>query len=446
MIRRLCGIGFVCLAAALGQPALCSAQSSPTEGSQEKGHLILIKSDSPNEPVAVVGRVQQKEESAHDVTIGVVGRARAATDKPNPWSYSVAKSFSSIYFYNIADSFRAQLKLPRDRGMAVAQVDPKSPESEIGLRPHDILLSLGDHPLANPADLVDALGKVGDKPADLVLLREGQKLTIQVQPRIQHGLALARVERPVYVIGLITQKVNPLLRAHLKLAEGEGLDVNHIDTEGPANKVKIAVGDILLKLNGKPVGDEPLLSKLIQENGEKPLVLELLHEGDRKTVSITPEKQLKDVTLRLEAVSTGGARPRYHIVNRDGVPRMEATTPFELTFTEAPLAAKTIAKLPSGSVTTKAVTVQGVEIPPAITFRGSGGTFQGRGQSFNLSTMPGNEKNVIGVKMNPAGTPNQAGQAASADPTVKRLDELSVQVDALRKAVEDLNKILKEKK
>lgn len=396
MIRLLQGVVFGCLAAVLSGSLDRPARSAPPENPRERSVSTLI------------GAVA---ESAR----GDAPEAGSARPGSSPWSHEVARSFSSISFYNIADALRAQLKIPKDRGLAIGDVAPNSPEREIGLREHDVLLTLGGRPLANPADLAAALAQIGDKPADLVLMRGGEALTVQVQPRIQHGMTLARVERPVYVIGLSAARVGPLLKSQLRLSEGEGLDVVAIEPNGPASKAGVVVGDVLLKVGGKSVGDVGRLAELIQDNGDKPLNLEVIHEGNRKSVSATPEKQLRDVTFRLQFLE-GAAAPStvtgYRIVAKPGATIV----------TSEPIQTMVAAGRPSAPSPAERIQVQKVEFHPArtITF---GPSERGR---------PGDERIFI--------------EKAAADPVAKRLDEMTARIESLQKSIDELAGAIREKK
>lgn len=69
------------------------------------------------------------------------------------------------------DSLRELLDLPKNQGIVVISVAPGSSAAAAGIRPNDVLLSLGDAPLAEPKDLSEQLRKADEKPATLTLLR-----------------------------------------------------------------------------------------------------------------------------------------------------------------------------------------------------------------------------------------------------------------------------------
>jgi membrane-associated protease RseP (regulator of RpoE activity) len=274
----------------------------------------------------------------------------------------------------------------------------------MGIRNQDILISLGDTNLSTPDDLVGALKQHDDKPLPLVVLREGTKLTIMARPRMQYGLGPLKTKRPSYFIGVETSFVNPLLRSQLKLSEGQGLTVVHVDEKGPAAKAGLAKDDILLKMNGTSFGHERAFFELVQANGDKPATLEVIHNGDRKTVTVTPLQRFN--------IEFGAEPRRSYTVIKQGDQQFQ---------------------------------VQG----PSLTLHGNGiyiGTkngdstpshhgddsMRGRPPQFRVQAIP---------------SPVNLGSGGPLPDSVgKRLDTMSNQIDSLRKSIEELAKAIKDRK
>lgn len=346
-----------------------------------------------------------------DLIITRVGRA-TSTDPKDPWSDAAANAFSSIGFYRMKPDVRAHLKLPKDRGLIVARVAPNSPESRMGLRESDIILTLGDVSIASPADLLGTLKRFDDKPMPLVLLRKGETVTIQVQPVKQYGLSPVLPEQTVYAIGVTTAPVDPLLRRQLKLPEGQALAIRHIDEKGPANKVKLAIGDILLAINGKPVGNEASLSKLIQENGAKPAELKIIHEGEQTSIKVTPEPRKLNIVLRDGVEAIG-------VFTHEAASRRKEGTPLVLTFEKGN---SSLMAAPIGRVDPRR-DGSGHRITDAMTL------------NLHSPTI---------ARTTARSQPSQA--SAESDAVAKKLGEMSAQIDSLRKSIEELARSIKDKK
>lgn len=198
---------------------------------------------------------------------------------------------AGINLVPVDDALRSHLKLPKDQGLLVAEIDPHSRAAQAGLKQNDVLLKLGDSPLATTRHFDAALKAAGDKPVVLHLYRDGKPHEIHIQPQIEVSFGPVRVPPPTpqYWIGVSVADVEPALRAQLRLAKDQGLLINQV-FNGPAEKAGIKVNDILLAVNGTPLANQQKLVELVQTNGAKILSLELLHEGKpRRGVEVTPE-------------------------------------------------------------------------------------------------------------------------------------------------------------
>jgi S1-C subfamily serine protease len=81
----------------------------------------------------------------------------------------------------LPDALRERLGLDRDTAVIVLNVEPHSPAANAGLLIGDVLIALGDVPMADPGDVAAALGpdRVGTAvPASII--RGGQPLTVEV--------------------------------------------------------------------------------------------------------------------------------------------------------------------------------------------------------------------------------------------------------------------------
>lgn len=89
-------------------------------------------------------------------------------------------------------------------------------------------------------------------------------------------------------IGLSCYPADETLRSQLKLGENEGLVVEALVPEGPADAAGVEAGDVLLKAGEATLSDVPDLAKAIAEAGDKPVTLTLIRAGEKKTVEVTP--------------------------------------------------------------------------------------------------------------------------------------------------------------
>ena len=202
------------------------------------------------------------------------------------------------------EALRAQLKLSKEEGLIVTAVDAGSPAALAGIQQNDVLLRLGGKvpqglPLGKPEDLEEGLKDAGDAPVGLLLLRRGHRLGIRVQPRVRVSLGPVRPDPPSYWIGVSVAVVEPALRVQLQLHKNNGLLALDIVKDSPGAKAGVRPHDILLKLDGQELTDQSKLIQVVQAKGDQSIPLEIVREGNKQTVGITPQRR-KSIQHRRE--------------------------------------------------------------------------------------------------------------------------------------------------
>ena len=81
------------------------------------------------------------------------------------------------------------------------------------------------------------------------------------------------------------------MRTHLKIPADQGLIATEVIAEGPAAKAEFKVNDILLTMAGQPLRDQAALIDLVQRNGEKTVAVDIVREGSRQTLQVTPQRR-----------------------------------------------------------------------------------------------------------------------------------------------------------
>jgi serine protease Do len=83
----------------------------------------------------------------------------------------------------LTPDLRDQLSLPDGtRGAVIAEVKPGSPAERAGLQQNDVILGVGDHPVANPREARSAIeaARKGGQSVALRVLHEGHKLFVAI--------------------------------------------------------------------------------------------------------------------------------------------------------------------------------------------------------------------------------------------------------------------------
>jgi membrane-associated protease RseP (regulator of RpoE activity) len=283
------------------------------------------------------------------------------------------------------DALRTHLSIPKNQGLVVTSLEANAPAAQAGIQQNDVLLKIGDTPLAKTDDLVENLKTMGDKAASLTLLRAGKGVVIQVQPQVRVTLGPVQAKPPAFWIGVSVSPLEPALRSQLKLAPNKGLLAIDVVKESPAAKADVKVHDILLSLDGKALESQEKLIDAVQSSGQKSVQLELVREGKTQTIVLTPARRQPE--QEPQANQNGKTGFYYYTPTGPGIVSADANGGWVTTF-------------PNWAY-------------PSVDYTSS-----------------------------PAGPKAVIDYTASS----KRLEDLDGELKQLRKAIEELNKILKDKK
>jgi len=87
---------------------------------------------------------------------------------------------------------------------------------------------------------------------------------------------------------LDTEPLSPLLVKHLGLSPDQGLRIKNVNRGAPADKAGLERDDLIVALGGQEVVDyKEFVDAVTQVGAGNPVVLEIIHEGQRKTVELT---------------------------------------------------------------------------------------------------------------------------------------------------------------
>jgi len=266
--RRAVGLGLLGLALALGGAARAQQDDGP--GRDIRRDIRRDIQRAIREGLLDLGPLAPDQEGSLDPDLA---------EPLTPRSHGIG-----VEVRPVDPTMRALLDLPEDRGVVVTDVAPESAAAEAGLKPHDILLKLGEDPVNGPSDLDERFRDGGQGPVAVQLLRGGKETTVQVAPRKPAGTTR-------YFIGIAVVPLSDALRSHLDVPEGRGVIAGDVQPDSPAAKAGIKPNDILLTVDGKPVREVADLVRRIQEIKDKAATVELLRGGETMTVEVTPEKR-----------------------------------------------------------------------------------------------------------------------------------------------------------
>ncbi|WP_165072856.1 PDZ domain-containing protein [Paludisphaera rhizosphaerae] len=237
-------------------------------------------------------------------------------------NFVLASDGPSLTLEPLDDATRAQLPAMNGRGLVASSVREGGPAWEAGIRPQDVLTSLNSQPLSDPIDLDRLLKKAGDEPVTLTLLRKRKPVELKVRSQVHVELGPVGDDEPKHWIGASVEAIPAALRAQLELPEDRGLAVSRLVEDAPAAKAGLKVHDVVLTIDGAPIADGPAMIERVSKAGDKPLTLEILRAGERRTVTVTAEKRptLDQVGMenRVRVWQSPGVKTKFVDVFRPG--------------------------------------------------------------------------------------------------------------------------------
>jgi hypothetical protein len=209
------------------------------------------------------------------------------------------------------EALRSQLKLGEKAGLVVTEVTPDSEAARLGFHVYDLILSVNQTSIKQPGDLDAALQKPEGKSCQVHVLRGGRQRVIVISEEtlkriFTKGMNItftnAKPAPNQYWIGVSLGELDGAIRSQLDLKEHEGVLATQVLDNSPAKKAGMKVNDILLSLNGERIGKPQDLVERVQSSNGKAFAVEILREGNRQKLKITPEH-------RPETVTSGGVVP-----------------------------------------------------------------------------------------------------------------------------------------
>ena len=151
------------------------------------------------------------------------------------------------------------------------------PAHEAGLKPGDTIVAVDGNRVGSWMQLQNAImtgtrRDAEDRPlAELTVLRDGERRTVEVRPRISTSETIRRIG----------------------IAPGKDRDaapeVLRVDKDMPAHEAGMRPGDRLLALDGEPVVSSAFLSSYLAHNGDKVIEVTIERDGGTMTLPIKPE-------------------------------------------------------------------------------------------------------------------------------------------------------------
>jgi len=174
----------------------------------------------------------------------------------------------------------------KDIAPVVEAVAADSPAAEAGLMVGDQIKKIDGRDIATRIELLDAAAKGKGAPLTLEVLRDGRILTFTVTPTPTTDQD-SQTDEPGYYLGI--EEIPPI--------------VNEVMPGRPAAAAGFQSGDRILSIEGHAIHTWTQMTVLVKQSPGKPLQVDVLRNGKRVSLTVTPSSET--ATVNGESVQVG---------------------------------------------------------------------------------------------------------------------------------------------
>lgn len=285
------------------------------------------------------------------ILLGITAGSAAYAQTPEPkadkgrapqafaWTFDGGGSYLGVETSDVTKENFSKLGLREVRGVAVEKVMDGSPAQSAGLQSGDVILKFNGEEVTSVRKLTRLIGEVApDHQARISVLRGGSERELTVTlgkrptPKFEGGVfgqlapgQMGKLEFPPMapMPEMPPMGEMPGVRALPPMGEGNGdffmlrggpgrqigvgitpltkqlaehfgveggVMINNVRENSAAAKAGLKAGDIIVEADGKPVKGDFDLIRAIGEKKEGSITLIIVRDGNRQTISVTPEE------------------------------------------------------------------------------------------------------------------------------------------------------------
>jgi regulator of sigma E protease len=214
---------------------------------------------------------------------------------------------------------------------------PGSPADTAGIQIGDRVSRVNGRDISTRAELFDAVAKSKGQALTLEIKRGEQSKTLTVTPTTAPRPQTSARE-PGYYLGI--EETPPL--------------VTSVVQSSPAAKAGLQAGDHVVKIEGQTIHTWSQMTGIVRENPNRQLQVEVLREGQRISLTVTPSAEKEMVNgLSVEVGKIGLAGPGGRSLMRSSSPLLSLYDGLRATWGWTELTAISLYKIVAGEISVK---------------------------------------------------------------------------------------------
>lgn len=207
----------------------------------------------------------------------------------------VVRGWLGVVIQNVNQDLAKALGMEKPMGVVISSVQEDSPADKAGLKEEDVIIKFNGKKVHNTIELSTWVATTGpDKEVTLTILRDGKEKNIKVKlGELKEEEQIAASSKISKNIGVEVANITPELMRQFNLkVEKNGVVVTNVERGSVAMDAGLRPGDVILKINRKPVENVDDYNKIMKKVKPGDTVLFYLQRGDSKIfVAFTvPEK------------------------------------------------------------------------------------------------------------------------------------------------------------
>ncbi len=237
------------------------------------------------------------------------------------------QGYLGIGIRDVSDGEVSTLRLKSTRGAEIIEVDHDGPAGKAGLREHDVVLSINGTPVEREDQLRRILRDLQPgRSVSLVVCRGGTEQTVNAtmanrselereawdnhykvpEPDREEGLVApaSAPAKSTFGHGFISGHLLPMapaytgatvdalgaqLAGYFGVKDGRGLLVHEVDGNSPAALAGLQAGDVIVRVNGQPVGSKSDWSRSLRDSKGHPVSLTVVRSRGEQTLVMVPD-------------------------------------------------------------------------------------------------------------------------------------------------------------
>jgi len=214
-----------------------------------------------------------------------------------------------VYTQTVDEDLVEAFELPVKYGAIINEVVEDSPADEAGLEEDDIIVEINGEKIRDSEELVELIqkNKPGEKVTVEVVTDDNQKKTIEIilgerksrKYRVwtsdddddynfdAHQFYFFSDDSNYPYIGVTLTELSDQLGEYFGVGEDEGVLINSVEEDSPAEKAGLKAGDVIVEVDGEEVEDTKDVQKIIRgmDVGDNVKVT-VLRDRDRKSFDV----------------------------------------------------------------------------------------------------------------------------------------------------------------